>query len=88
MAIKTISLEIDAYEKLRKVKREKESSSQVVRRARFDADSNTGASLVKELDKAYMAGEGVSDETLDAWEQISIENKASSPFSGESKIWM
>ena len=77
MAIKTISLEIDAYEKLRKAKRGKESFSQVVRRARFDADSSTGASLVKELDEAYMAGEGVSDETLNAWEKIAAEDEAS-----------
>ena len=37
MATKTISLELDAYEKLQKAKRsERESFSQVVRRARWE----------------------------------------------------
>ena len=37
MATKTISLELDAYEKLKRAKRGSESFSEVVRRARFDA---------------------------------------------------
>lgn len=50
MATKTISLELDAYEKLRRAKREGESFSAVVRRARFAPCDATGASILKALE--------------------------------------
>jgi hypothetical protein len=50
MATKTITLELDAYEKLRKAKRsERESFSEVVRRARFDEGNPTGPALLEYL---------------------------------------
>lgn len=50
MATKTISLELDAYERLRRAKRsERESFSEVVRRARFDDGASTGAAILEQL---------------------------------------
>ncbi len=50
MATKTITLELDAYEKLRRAKHsDRESFSQVVRRARFDDGPHTGASVLAHL---------------------------------------
>lgn len=50
MATKTISLELDAYERLRKAKRsERESFSEVVRRARWDDAASTGPQILARL---------------------------------------
>ena len=57
MATKTISLELDAYEKLKKAKRsERESFSSVVRRARFPHETRTGVEVLaalREVEKAH-----------------------------------
>lgn len=65
MPTKTITLKIDAYEKLRASKRGGESFTEVVRRAEFVQPPPTGASLL-----AYLAsgGSGVSERYLDAVE--------------------
>lgn len=47
MATKTITLEIDAYERLKAAKRQGESFSQVVRRAVFPDEPATGAGLLE-----------------------------------------
>ena len=47
-ATKTITLELDAYEKLRRHRRGSESFSSVIRRARWDA-SATANDLLREL---------------------------------------
>lgn len=46
MATKTITLEVDAYEMLRRQKRAGESFSAVVRRARFAEEPPTGKDLL------------------------------------------
>lgn len=55
MPTKTITLDIDAYEKLRCMKRGKESFSAVVRRARFDEEHGTGARILEEAKAIYGA---------------------------------
>lgn len=66
MATKTISLELDAYEKLKKEKRSpRESFSSVVRRARWIEQRHTGAeaiAMLRELSSAdpeVLLGEAV-----------------------------
>ena len=61
MATKTITLELDAYEKLRTAKKGGESFSEVVRRAEFTHAPLTGENL-----RAYLrsGGSGVSDRYL------------------------
>ncbi len=50
MATKTITLELDAYEKLRKAKRsERESFSEVVRRAHWEDAASTGPQILGHL---------------------------------------
>jgi len=49
MVTKTISLELDAYERLRRAKREGESFSGVVRRAKFGPDDARGSSILTAL---------------------------------------
>jgi hypothetical protein len=51
MATKTITLELDAYEKLKRAKRsERESFSSVVRRARWDESAATGPQILASLE--------------------------------------
>ncbi len=50
MATKTISLELDAYEKLKRAKRsDRESFSSVVRRARFAHETKTAEQVLSAL---------------------------------------
>ncbi len=66
MAIKTISLELDAYEKLKAKKRPGESFSGVVRRAVFSDSPATGA----ELFQYFSTGGGdISEAYLNAVEE-------------------
>ena len=68
MATKTITLELDAYEKLRRAKRsERESFSEVVRRARWDESASTGASILAQLADLHATRPDVflADDALD-----------------------
>lgn len=74
MAIKTISLELDAYEKLKRAKRGRESFSAVVRRARFDAEEHTGEMILDELEGLYAAKKGLlPKKTLAYWDRMEAE---------------
>ena len=70
MGIKTISLELDAYERLKRAKRGKESFSAVVRRARFDAPESTGAAILEEAQALYGARKGAPKNALNYWERV------------------
>ena len=70
LAMKTISLELDAYERL---KRGKESFSAVVRRARFDVPQSTGAAILAATRSLYDSREGGPKKTLDYWAQVEAE---------------
>ena len=59
MAIKRISLELDAYERLKGAKRGKESFSAVVRRARFDGPQSTIAAILEETQALYKGARGL-----------------------------
>jgi len=64
MATKTITLELDAYEKLRRAKRSpRESFSSVVRRAVIPSESHTAAELLQWLKGRMEAGGLLLDET-------------------------
>lgn len=77
MATKTISLELDAYEKLKRAKRGSESFSEVVRRAQFSAEESTGERILHELGVIYGSNRGgVPKKTFDYWEQAKKEEEA------------
>ncbi len=60
MTAKTISVDLDAYERLRRARiRPEESFSQVIKRARWDAPPTTGAALLAALQNAPLADEAV-----------------------------
>lgn len=65
MATRTITLELDAYEKLRRAKRGGESFTEVVRRAVWVDAPITGAAL---RDYFHKGGSRVSERYLDAVE--------------------
>ena len=66
MATKTITLELDAYEKLRQQKRAGESFTEVVRRATFVEAPATGEALQRYF---LGGGSGVSLKYLDGVEE-------------------
>ncbi|MBE2180668.1 MAG: antitoxin VapB family protein [Chthoniobacterales bacterium] len=66
MATKTITLEIDAYEKLRAAKHRGESFTEVVRRAVWEHTPATGSALREHF---HRGGSGVSGKYLDALEE-------------------
>jgi predicted CopG family antitoxin len=62
MAVKTITIDLDAYERLSRLKHGKESFSQVIKKY-LPAPGSTAEDLLASLDTAE-----VSDKTLDAVE--------------------
>lgn len=53
MATKTISIDLAAYEALRRARKDpKESFSEVIKRARWDAPPSTAATLLEALESA------------------------------------
>jgi hypothetical protein len=60
MATKTISIDMAAYERLRRARRRPdESFSQVIKRGRWDEQPSTGAALLEALDRAPQAPQRV-----------------------------
>ncbi len=83
MATKTITLELDAYEKLRAAKRGRESFSSVVRRVVIPGESKSGAKVI-----AYFKANGpfFSDAELDAIEKAAdIDAPPTCPLSEASE---
>jgi len=71
MATKTISIDIEAYEVLKRARRtEKDSFSQVIKRAKWDAIAPTCGDLLKAL--ALMPA--VDEKTLRYWEKAQRED--------------
>jgi len=81
MATKTITLELDAYEKLRAAKRGRESFSSVVRRAVIPGEAKSGSEVI-----AYFKANGAffSEEELDAIEKMAAgDSPPSNPWNEE-----
>ena len=74
MATKTISLELDAYEKLRASKRPGESFSQVVRRAIFPNTAPTGKELLAWFSQG---GTGASEDFIAFVKMADLNDKPS-----------
>jgi hypothetical protein len=84
MATKTITLELDAYERLKRAKRGKESFSAVVRRARFDGEASNGATILAETSALYDAGKGIPAKTFTYWKNAAESRARISPSAWES----
>ena len=72
MAVKTITIDMDAYDRLSRLKREGQSFSQVIKELAPPVGSTAGELL------AALDGAEVSESTLDAIDEI-VEDRAKSP---------
>ncbi|MEM0964527.1 MAG: antitoxin VapB family protein [Verrucomicrobiota bacterium] len=70
MATKTITLEIDAYDKLRRAKRGRESFSSVVRRATFTPELSTGESILEDATRLMSSRDGVKNTQEEYWKKV------------------
>ncbi len=78
MATKTITLELDAYEALKRRKRsERDSFSAVVRRAKWDDDPMSAGEIVKYFSQLAAEGDLPSLEAMDQLAQIQKRTKTS-----------
>jgi len=83
MATKTISLELDAYERLRRAKREGESFSGVVRRARFGPADASGSSILAAFGEMVVSN---SDEVAARrWDEVGQGERTTSPSTWEGE---
>lgn len=81
MATNTISLELDAYGRLRRAKREGESFSGVVRRARFGPANACGSSILTALGELPVRAS--DEEAARLWEESGIAERTASPSAWE-----
>lgn len=83
MATKTISLELDAYEMLKRAKREGESFSGVVRRARFGPVDSCGRAILEALGTTPARKADVR--AAEHWEAAGLAERtiSASPWEGE-----
>jgi predicted CopG family antitoxin len=84
MATKTISLELDAYERLRRAKREGESFSGVVRRARFGPADARASSILTALSE--LAVKESDHEAARFWEKSGVVERTISPSAWEGEV--
>ena len=77
MATKTISLELDAYEKLKAAKRPGESFSATVRRARFGPSDSTGRTVLTLL--RDLSIQPADREAAEYWTATAAEARTISP---------
>lgn len=77
MATKTISLELDAYEKLKRAKRGGESFSEVVRRANFGPSDARGESILESLEA--MPVSEADRKAAERWEASGSPDRTISP---------
>ena len=83
MATKTISLEIDAYDKLRAAKKPGESFSEVVRRSSFGPSDTTGRSILKILRERPAAF--ADKKAVDYWKEGTAKARTSTPSRWERR---
>lgn len=83
MATKTISLELDAYERLRRAKREGESFSGVVRRARFGPVDASGRSILTAMKER--AARACDEKAARMWEESGMGERLASPSPWEGE---
>jgi predicted CopG family antitoxin len=73
MAVKTITIDLEAYEALAKRKKANESFSQVIKRT-FSEERYTAKHLLENLEDVAL-----SEEALDRIEEVRVENESEYP---------
>lgn len=77
MATKTISIELDVYEKLKSLKKGgRESFSQVLRRAKWEESISTGASILQWLDTRIKEKKVLSSNIIKLLDDAQASDKA------------
>ena len=78
MATKTITLELDAYEKVKAAKRPGESFSATVRRARFGPSDSTGKTILASMDELTVRP--ADREAVKYWSSGAVDARTTTPL--------